>query len=237
MKDIQTKWHTSIKEIPKIIWNNFQGRNATPFYKWDWLNALERSGSVSTKFGWQPLFLSAWCENDLIACAPLYLKSHSYGEFIFDNAFAQLAQNMGLQYYPKLIGMSPLSPIEGYRFLFGEGVDNKELTQILISEIDSFAKNNGILSCNFLYVDSKWMEVAESLNCAKWINQQSLLTLNEEKSFFDFQKNFNSNQRRNIKRERESIKKCGVKVEPLSGSQINIINLRKMHYYYELHCS
>ena len=142
-----------------------------------------RSKSVSTKYGWQPLFLSAWSENDLIACAPLYLKSHSYGEFIFDNAFVQLAQDMGLQYYPKLIGMSPLSPIEGYRFLFAEGVNDRDLTQILISEIDSFAKQNGILSCNFLYVDPKWMKVAESLNCAKWVNQQSLLKLNDIKYF------------------------------------------------------
>ena len=237
MNNIKIKWHASIEEIPKIVWNNFLKENSTPFYKWDWLNALERSKSVSTKYGWQPLFLSAWSEKNLIACAPLYLKSHSYGEFIFDNPFVQLAQDMGLQYYPKLIGMSPLSPIEGYRFLFAEGVNNIDLTQILISEIDSFAKQNGILSCNFLYVDPTWMKIAESLNCAKWINQQSLLKLNEEKSFSDFLKKFNSNQRRNIKRERESIKKCGVKVKPLSGSEINGMNLKKMHYFYKLHCS
>ena len=163
MKSIKVKWHQSIQDIPKIIWNNFLGTNSTPFYKWEWLNALETSGSINPKYGWQPLFLSAWCENDLVACAPLYLKSHSYGEFIFDNAFVQLAQNMGLQYYPKLIGMSPLSPIEGYRFLFASGVNHKELTKRLILEIDSFAKQNGILSCNFLYVDSKWMEIDESL--------------------------------------------------------------------------
>jgi len=199
---MKIKWHPSIQEIPKIIWNNFQGKDTNPFYKWDWLYALEKSGSVNTKFGWQPLFLSAWSEKDLIACAPLYLKSHSYGEFIFDNAFVQLAQNMGLQYYPKLIGMSPLSPIEGYSFLFAEGVNNRDLTQILISEIDSFANQNGILSCNFLYVDPKWMMVAESENCAKWVNQKSLLKFNEEKSFSDFLKKFNSNQRRNIKKER-----------------------------------
>ena len=80
-------------------------------------------------------------------------------------------------------------------------------------------------------------EIAESLICAKWVNLQSLLTLNEEKSFSDFLKKFNSNQRRNIKRERESIKRCGVKIEPISGSQINVIDLKKMHYFYELHCS
>ncbi len=237
MKNINIKWHESIKEIPKIIWNNFQGKNSIPFYKWDWLNALENSGSINPKYGWQPLFLSAWNEKELIACAPLYLKSHSYGEFIFDNAFVQLAQDMGLQYYPKLIGMSPLSPIEGYRFLFADKVNKKELTHILISEIDKFAKQNGILSCNFLYVDPLWRKIAESQNCAKWINQQSILTLNEEKSFSDFLKKFNSNQRRNIKRERASIKKNGVKIEPLIGSEINNESLKKMHYYYQLHCS
>tara|TARA_Y100001968_G_scaffold136147_1_gene124162 strand:+ start:872 stop:2047 length:1176 start_codon:yes stop_codon:yes gene_type:complete len=237
MKDIKIKWHKSIQEIPKIIWNNFLELKPSPFYKWDWLNALERSGSVSPKYGWQPLFLSAWLKNDLIACAPLYLKSHSYGEFIFDNAFAQLAQDMGLKYYPKLIGMSPLSPIEGYRFLFAEGMNQKEITQLLISEIDLFAKQNGILSCNFLYVDPEWMMIAESLNCAKWVNQQSVLKFNEEKNFSDFLNKFNSNQRRNIKKERERIKKCGITIETLSGSQINKMNLTKMHYYYQLHCS
>ena len=237
MNNIKIKWHATIQEIPKIIWNNFLKGNSTPFYNWDWLNALERSKSVSTKYGWQPLFLSAWSENNLIACAPLYLKSHSYGEFIFDNAFVQLAQDMGLKYYPKLIGMSPLSPIEGYRFLFSEGVNEKEITQLFIAEIDCFAKKNGILSCNFLYVDPKWALFAESQNCAKWINQQSILKLNEEKSFSDFLKKFNSNQRRNIKRERESIKKCGVKVRAICGSQINEMNMKRMHYYYQLHCS
>ncbi len=237
MDNIRINWHSSIQEIPKIIWDGFQGKNATPFYKWDWLHSLENSGSVCPKYGWQPLFLSAWSGKDLIACAPLYLKSHSYGEFIFDNAFVQLAQDMGLKYYPKLIGMSPLSPVEGYRFLFSEGVNQQEMTQLLISEIDYFAKQNGILSCNFLYVDPKWMMFNESHNCAEWINQQSILKLNQEKSFSDFLKKFNSNQRRNIKRERESIRKCGIKVKALYGSQISISNMKKMHYYYQLHCS
>ena len=141
MKNIKIKWQPSIQEIPKTIWNNFQEKNSNPFYKWDWLYALEKSGSVNTKYGWQPLFLCAWSEKDLIACAPLYLKSHSYGEFIFDNAFVQLAQDMGLQYYPKLIGMSPLSPIEGYRFFFREGINEEELTELLISEINIFVRS------------------------------------------------------------------------------------------------
>jgi len=63
MNNIKIKWHSTIQEIPKIIWNNFLKENSNPFYKWDWLNALERSKSVSKEYGWQPLFLSAWSEN------------------------------------------------------------------------------------------------------------------------------------------------------------------------------
>ena len=237
MNNIKIKWHSSIQEIPKIIWNNFLNENSTPFYKWDWLNALEKSNSVSAKYGWQPLFLSAWCEKNLIACAPLYLKSHSYGEFIFDNAFVQLAQSMGLQYYPKLIGMSPFSPVEGYRFLISINEDQQEITNIMMNIIDEFAIKNNILSCNFLYVDTKWAQFAEGANCAKWINHTSIWTANSQKTFEEYLASFNSNQRRNIRRERKSIENAGLKISTITGNKINQKIMLRMYDFYENHCA
>lgn len=87
-----------------------------PFYSWPWLHALEASGSIAPREGWQPCHLGLWRGETLVALAPLYLKAHSYGEFVFDQSFAQAAAQMGLRYYPKLVGMSPVSPVEGYRF-------------------------------------------------------------------------------------------------------------------------
>ncbi len=237
MNNLKIRWHKSISEIPETAWRNLLGSNSSPFYSWEWLNALETSDSIIPLNGWQPLFLSAWNGKNIIASAPLYLKAHSYGEFIFDNSFAQLAQDLNLQYYPKLIGMSPLSPVEGYRFLFSEGENEKELTYILMEEIDNFAKNNDILSCNFLYVDPQWQLLAEEAKCAKWFNQQSLWSLNGEKNFSDYLKRFNSNQRRNILRERKKVKNSGIQIVTLLGSQINLENMKKMHYFYQLHCS
>ena len=81
------------------------GKNNIPFYTWDWLTALENSGSISRQQGWQPLHLALWRGTEPIAVAPLYLKSHSFGEFIFDQMFVKLSKDLGLNYYPKLIGM------------------------------------------------------------------------------------------------------------------------------------
>ncbi len=124
MKDqINAFWHQSISEISENKWNNLINKNSRPFYKWSWLYALEKSESISRKYGWQALHLTLWENDRLIAIAPLYLKNHSYGEFIFDQQFLRLSIQLGLQYYPKLIGMSPLSPVEGYRFFIEKDKD------------------------------------------------------------------------------------------------------------------
>ena len=75
----------------------------------------------------------------MIACAPLYVKSHSYGEFVFDNQWADLAQRLGVHYYPKLMGMTPFTPAEGYRFLIAEGEDEDELTGVMVAQSTIFA--------------------------------------------------------------------------------------------------
>ena len=93
MAKLIARWHQSLKEIPENHWENLVGPQINPFFRWKWLNALEISGSVCAQQGWQPFHLGLWREDIPIAIAPLYLKSHSYGEFIFDQVFAKLAQN------------------------------------------------------------------------------------------------------------------------------------------------
>ena len=110
----------SISEIKKEIWDEFNKKNDNPFYEWYWIKNLEKSNTVTRETGWQPLYFLVYkkANKELCAIAPLFLKNHSYGEFIFDQSFARLAQDLNLNYYPKLIGMSPYSPIEGYQFLY-----------------------------------------------------------------------------------------------------------------------
>ncbi len=238
MKDLLTSsWHSSIKEISKEQWKNLTRDEEIPFFQWDWLNALECSESISSKYGWQPLHISLWENDRIIAFAPLYLKSHSYGEFIFDQEFARLAEYLGLSYYPKLLGMSPLSPIEGYKFFIAKDKDERELTKIILKTIETFAIKNKILSCNFLYVDPIWKKYLEEEKYSVWINKQTLWSSEGENNFDDYLERFNANQRRNIKRERRSIEKLGILISTLEGDKINSDILKIMHQRYEMHCA
>ncbi len=228
----------SISEIKNEIWNQFNEKDNNPFFKWDWLKNLEESKSVTSETGWQPLYFLAYKgdEKDLCAIAPLFLKNHSYGEFIFDQSFARLAQDMNLKYYPKLIGMSPYSPIEGYQFIYKENTNKDEITSFLIDNIEKFAQRNNILSCNFLYVDSNWSNYLVKLGYHDWVNIRSEWKAQGEKTFDDYLLKFNSNQRRNIRKERKSIINKDIHIETLSGNKINSEILKNMHYFYEQHC-
>ena len=227
----------SIKEISKEIWNELANEINNPFYEWTWIKNLEISKSVSRETGWQPLYFVAFKNEEILGIAPLFLKNHSYGEFIFDQSFARLAQELNLNYYPKLIGMSPYSPVNGYQFLYKKNEDKKEITNLLINHIESFAITNKILSCNFLYIDESWGNYLKSLGYHKWINSSSEWRSNGEKTFDDFLCRFNSNQRKNIKKERKSITKQDIKVEIFNEDDVNQEILKKMHNFYEQHCS
>ncbi len=234
--NIKIQWHKSINEIPEKDWMNLIIGDRNPFFAWQWLDALEKSESICPQFGWLPIHLVASKEGRTIGVAPLYLKSHSYGEFIFDKVFVDLSLDLGLQYYPKLIGMSPLSPVEGYRFFISPEEDESEVNEAMLKAIDDFAISKNILSCNFLYTDPNWVSFAEKQEYITWINQQSMWTSEGEKDFSDYLARFNANQRRNIKRERKNVAKSGIKISTMENEDIDRELLILMYRLYEEHC-
>ena len=237
MATLSARWHRSIREIPQADWQQLLGSKGIPFYQWEWLEALEASASIAPEQGWQPLHLVLWRDAVAVAVAPLYLKGHSYGEFVFDQSFARLAAGMGLSYYPKLLGMSPVSPVQGYRFFVSPAEDEAALTVVMMQEIDRLARRHGISSCNFLYVDPEWRPLAEAAGCAAWLNHQSLWSAEGSRDFADYLSGFNANQRRNIKRERRAVVTAGLTVTALTGDDLDRQLLLRMHRFYEQHCA
>ena len=235
MAELQARWHQATAELPEDQWQSLRPQG--PFYDWRWLHHLENSGSIIPRQGWQCCHLSLWRGDHLVAVAPLYLKGHSYGEFVFDQSFAQLAGQLGHRYYPKLVGMSPVSPIQGYRFLIAAGEDPASITSLMLRQITEFCRRNRIFSCNFLYVDPLWQPLAEAAGCALWLNQQSLWTNPGHDDFDDYLRSFNANQRRNIRRERQAVARAGLTVTPLMGEEIPPQLLGRMHHFYAQHCS
>ena len=224
-------------DIPEAQWHALVSAEPLPFYSWSWLVGLETSGSVGPRQGWQPFDLGLREGERLIAAAPLYLKGHSYGEFVFDQSFAQLAAQLGQRYYPKLLGMSPVSPVLGYRFFTAPGEDAAALTALMLELIDAFCREHQIFSCNFLYVDPAWQPLAEAAGCATWLNQQSLWSNQGYSDFEAYLSSFNANQRRNIKRERKAVQAAGLQVTPVVGEAITPALLSRMHGFYEQHCA
>ena len=245
MAELQARWHQAMAEFGEAQWDGLRGGldpegaspAASPFFQWRWLHHLEASGSIVPREGWQSCHLGLWRGDTLIAAAPLYLKGHSYGEFVFDQSFAQLAGQLGLRYYPKLVGMSPLSPVQGYRFLFAPGEDAAALTALMLELIEAFCRQHNLLSCNFLYVDPAWGALVQAAGWAAWVNQQSQWTNPGCRTFDDYLGHFNANQRRNIKRERKAVAAAGLQVTPLVGEAIPGGMVDRMHDFYAQHCS
>ena len=125
-------WSQKIAEIPQSVWDELAVPLRTPFLEWEWLNNLEISSSVLANYGWVPNHLVIWQGQNLIAAALLYIKRHSYGEFIFDHQWADLAELLEINYYPKLLGMTPFTPVEGYRFLILPAEYEMEITTSLL---------------------------------------------------------------------------------------------------------
>jgi predicted N-acyltransferase len=229
-------WTHTISDVPKSAWDALAIPLKTPFLEWDWLHNLEVSHSATAHAGWLPNHLILWRDGTLIAAAPLYLKGHSQGEFVFDHQWAELASRLGIEYYPKLLGMTPFTPAEGYRFLISPGEDEEEITALMIYEIDSFCVKHRISSCHFLYVDPQWRPILEKQGLTTWLHHSYIWKNADFQTFDDYLTGFNANQRRNIKRERKAVEQAGLKLQAMTGDEIPPSMFPLMYDFYADTC-
>jgi uncharacterized protein len=232
----QVAWIDTFTDIPQSAWEALALPLKTPFLEWEWLANLETSGSATAQTGWLPQHLTLWREQTLIAAAPLYVKSHSYGEFVFDQEWADVAHRVGLKYYPKLLGMTPFTPAEGYRFLIAPGEDEDLLTDILIREIDRFCQQHRISGCHFLFVDPQWRTTLEKKGFTSWLHHSYIWQNNAFDNFESYLGAFNANQRRNIKRERKAVAAAGLELKVFSGEEIPAYCFPLMYRFYSDTC-
>jgi uncharacterized protein len=229
-------WLRQIEEVPQATWDALAMPLATPFLEWAWLHNMERSGSVGANTGWLPTHLTLWRDRALVGAAPLYLKGHSYGEFVFDHQWADLAQRLGIDYYPKLLGMSPFTPAEGYRFLIAPGEDEAVITALMVQAIDQFCDRHRISGCHFLYVDPIWRQQMEALGFRPWLHHSYIWQNQGYQDFDGYLSSFNANQRRNIKRERKSIEAAGLRLEVFTGEALSRSLCSQMYDFYSDTC-
>ncbi len=229
---ITISWVFSISKIPKHAWNELALALNTPFLEWEWLFLLENSGSICPDTGWMPAHLTLWKDQKLIAAAALYIKTHSEGEFVFDYIWAQAARQLGINYYPKLVGMSPATPVPGYRFLIAQGEDEEKLTKLMLREIERFCIEQNLSGVHFLYTDIQWYQQMVRYGFINWLHQVYVWKNRGFLSFSDYLMSFNKNQRHNIRRERKKISRQGITVKPVEGRQARRSLFERMHDFY-----
>jgi uncharacterized protein len=232
----QIVWFSRISDIPQAAWDALALPLSTPFLEWDWLHNLEKSGSATARTGWLPNHLTIWRGNDLLAAAPLYIKGHSYGEFVFDHEWADVAYRIGVDYYPKLLGMTPFTPAEGYRFLIAPGEDEALITDLMVAAIDEFCVQNRLSGCNFLFVDPAWKMQLEQRGYTTWLHHSYIWQNQDFETFDGYLGAFNANQRRNIKRERKAVGEAGLSLKVFTGENIPATMFSQMYRFYSDTC-
>lgn len=224
--------HPRITEISAGEWDACAG-NDNPFISHAFLSALEESGSTGPRTGWLPQHLALRDpSNQLVAVAPLYLKTHSYGEYVFDHGWAQAFENAGGQYYPKLQVASPFSPVTGPRLLRRPG-SNIPIT-VLGNALRQVCTALQLSSVHITFCPhDEW----QALGQAGWLQRTGLQFHWENadySSFDDFLETMPSRKRKILRRERREANTAGLTFQTLRGTDIHP---RHWDAFYEFYTS
>ena len=216
----------SLQQISKDQWNALV-RDHYPFASYEFLSALERSGSVGGESGWLPKHLIIEEDGQLIAALPLYEKHHSYGEYVFDWQWANAFERYGRPYYPKLLTAIPFTPATGPRILIKRGFQISDLLPVFSAALDDLTTKFGYSSWHLLFADQQTSELLETKGLMKredvqfhWQNR-SPVSHEKYRDFSHFLEGFRASKRKQIKRERRKISDQQIQIQRRSGAEIS----------------
>ena len=211
----QLRLHQGVAKIPAQAWDALFDPNY-PFTRHDFLKALEDSGCVGARVGWHPNHVTLETPEGIVAAAPLYLKDHSYGEFVFDWSWAEASHRAGIDYYPKLLCATPFTPSAGPRL----GANSADARQQLVHALTQLPTQLGASSLHLLFTQQHDQVAAEQAGGLArndiqfhWHNQGYA-------SFEDFCARLRADKRKKIQRERRRISEAGLRFETIKGDDI-----------------
>lgn len=204
----------SLHGVDRAAWNRLAEEN--PFLSHEFLCALHDSGCASPATGWRPCFPTLWRGGDLLAAMPLYLKSHSFGEYVFDWAWAEAYRRHGLRYYPKLLCAVPFTPATGPRLLAPQG----QMRQRLLDAALALANEMRVSSLHVLFARDAEMGDWERAGLRvrhgvqfQWFNRGYI-------RFEDFLSTLTHDKRKKIHQERRRLVEAGIRFEWRAGSDL-----------------
>jgi uncharacterized protein len=217
---MECRFVDSISAVSAEQWNSLVD-NTYPFMQYDFLYGLEVSGCVSAKSGWKPHHLIVAHAEKIIAVMPLYAKFHSYGEYIFDFAWARAYQHYGMDYYPKLLSSIPFVPATGLRLAHSSAVNTQQLFSFVAESLRALSKTENFSSIHILLSDADESNNWHNCGFNRKIGTQFHWINNGYASFEQFLESFNSRKRKAVKKERAAIAQQGIAIEVRVGTDIS----------------
>ena len=228
----QIRFLDNIADIDAQEWNALAG-TAYPFLRHEFLLALEETGCTTVRYGWQPRHLTLRdLRGELVALMPLYLKTHSMGEYVFDWGWADAYQRQGLDYYPKLLSAIPFTPCAGPRLCVSASADADACRASALAAVKDLAKDCGASGWHLLFPEQDLSDALKDRDLLlrtgcqyQWFNR----------GFADFEAyllTFNSRKRKTLRKEREAVRMAGVTLQTLEGTQITAAQWSRFTQFY-----
>lgn len=224
---------TDIHKIGETDWDKCAG-NTNPFVSFAFLSAMEDSGSASAETGWQPFHLVLTDDDDTVAgIVPLYVKSHSYGEYVFDWSWAEAYERAGGRYYPKLQAAVPFSPVPGPRLLIrADHPTPDRIRELLIGALCALPERLGIASLHVTFCSGNESRAMEDAGFLARTGLQYHWYNRGYDSFEDFLGALNSRKRKNLRKERKQVRDAGYSFEVLSGDDLKAAHWDRFYAFY-----
>jgi len=221
-----------IKDIPVGQWNSVTG-TSNPFLRYEFLAALEQHHCVGEHHGWLPRHITAYDDdNQLVGLVPLYLKDNSYGEFVFDWAWADAWHRAGKAYYPKLVAAIPFTPATGPRLLVHPLADRARVVKALIEEALSLTEHTDSSSLHWLFTDKRDTDTLVEHGFLRRTGCHFHWSNRHYRDFDDFLSRLTSRKRKKIRRERRHVEEAGIQMEIVHGREATEEQWHIMHYFY-----
>jgi len=204
----------NLSDVDANEWNALAGDD--PFLSWEYLSAMHETGCAAPKSGWTPCYITLWTGGTLQGAMPLYRKDHSWGEYVFDWAWAEAYQRYGHDYYPKLTSAVPFTPVSGCRLLAREPRIRLALARAALA----FAATQEVSSLHVLFPSEVDAELLQAAGYMLRTGVQFHWSNNGYADFESFMATLTHDKRKKIRQERRKVAAAGIEFRRLTGSEI-----------------